>query len=120
MDTIRRIKLETTGHARVLRADMTAAERKLWHAIRGKQIYDCRFRRQHPVGSYITDFACIERMLVIELDGGQHQEQLGYDERRTAFLEARGWRVLRFWNNEVMENLDGVLWRIVEVLSSAP
>ncbi len=118
MDTLRRIKTETTGHARALRADMTAAERKLWHAIRGKQVYSHRFRRQHPVGAYIADFACIEKLLVIELDGGQHQEQLAYDERRTAFLEMRGWQVLRFWNNDVLNNLEGVLLHIAEALDS--
>jgi very-short-patch-repair endonuclease len=99
---------------------MTDAERMLWHAIRAKQLQGCRFRRQHPIGVYIADFACIDKKLVVELDGGQHQEQMDYDERRTLFLQTQGWRVLRFWNNEVLSNLDGVLSNIAEVLTSAP
>lgn len=91
-----RIKPERTDHARSLRGDMTLAEHRLWQVIRGKQIEDCRFRRQHPIGPYIADFACNDKSLVIELDGGQHQQQAGYDERRTAYLEALGWKALRF------------------------
>jgi len=99
---------------------MTFAEQKLWQALRGRQIEGCRFRRQHPIGPYIADFACLDKSLVIELDGGQHQERMEYDERRTAFLESLGWKVLRFWNNEVMSNLDGVLASVAEVLTAAP
>jgi len=80
----------------------------------------CRFRRQHPIGPYIADFACIERRLVVELDGGQHQGQNAQDEQRTAFMQTQGWQVLRFWNNEVLNNLDGVLSTIVEHLNHAP
>jgi len=75
---------------------MTIAERKLWQALRDKQLNGHRFRRQHPIGKYIADFACIERKVVVELDGGQHQDHVAYDERRTAFLQENGWRVLRF------------------------
>jgi very-short-patch-repair endonuclease len=99
---------------------MTEAERRLWQAIRGKQIQEHRFRRQYLIGPYIADFACIDRKLVLELDGGQHQEQIEYDKRRTEFLQSQGWRVLRFWNNDVLNNLDGVLASIVEALSAAP
>lgn len=99
---------------------MTDAERKLWQTIRGKQLSGFRFRRQHPVGPYIADFACVDQKLAIELDGGQHQDQLIYDERRTAFLQVQGWRVLRFWNNEVLNNLDGVLASVVGNLTAAP
>jgi very-short-patch-repair endonuclease len=99
---------------------MTDAERKLWNAIRGKQLFDHKFRRQHAIGPYIADFACIEKKLVIELDGGQHQEQVAYDERRTAFMQMHGWTVLRFWNNDVLNNLDGVLATIVEALNTQP
>jgi very-short-patch-repair endonuclease len=115
----RRIKSESTDNARSLRSDMTIAEHKFWQAIRGKQIEDCRFRRQHPVGPYIADFACIDKSLVIELDGEQHQDRITYDERRTAFLQAQGWQVLRFWNNDVLNNLDGVLAKVIEVLTAA-
>lgn len=117
---IRRISLDTTVKARYLRREMTDVERLLWRALRVKQLHGHRFRRQHPVGSYITDFACIEQKIIIELDGGQHQENLTYDEQRTAFLQAHGWRVLRFWNTDVLNNLDGVLATIVENLAATP
>jgi very-short-patch-repair endonuclease len=118
--TRHRINLTTTGNARALRSNLTDAEQMLWRAIRGKQLCDVRFRRQHPVGKYIADFACPDRMLIVELDGGQHQEQVVYDEARTGFLQAQGWTVLRFWNSEVLENLEGVLAVICETLSSPP
>ena len=116
----RRINPERTSNARSLRSDMPLAEKKLWQALRGKQLGDYRFRRQHPIGPYIADFACIDELLVIELDGGQHQDQVAYDARRTAYVESLGWQVLRFWNNDVLNNLDGVLAKVIEVLTSAP
>ncbi len=116
----RRIKPERTSNARALRGDMTVAEYKLWQALRGKQIEACRFRRQHPIGHYIADFACIEKALVIELDGGQHQDQMEYDERRTVYLQFQGWKVLRFWNNDVLSNLEGVLASVVDALTATP
>jgi len=99
---------------------MTDVEHLLWRAIRGKQVNACRFRRQHPIGPYIADFACIERRLAVELDGGQHQDQNSQDEPRTAFMQTQGWQVLRFWNIDVLENLDGVLATIAENLNHAP
>lgn len=99
---------------------MTDAEQLLWRALRGQQLSPHKFRRQHPIGQYIVDFACIEKKLVIELDGGQHQEQAVYDAQRTAFIETQGWRVLRFWNHEVMGSLAGVLAKIVEELKISP
>ncbi|MBI4808573.1 MAG: DUF559 domain-containing protein [Nitrosomonadales bacterium] len=116
----RRIPPITTARARRLRSDMTDVERRLWSAMRGKQLEGCRFRRQHAIGAYIADFACVERMLVIELDGGQHQDQKTYDNTKSRYLNHQGWQVVRFWNNEVLENLDGVLEVIVEKLNSAP
>jgi very-short-patch-repair endonuclease len=118
--TRHRIEKQTTINARELRSSMTDAEQRLWRSIRGKEIFSCRFRRQHPIGKYIADFACVEKKLVIELDGGQHQDQFAYDEHRTAFLQAQGWQVLRFWNNDVFENQNGVLASIADALRAPP
>ncbi len=105
--------------ARQLRRDSTQAERRLWYRLRGGQL-GVRFRRQVPVGPFIADFACVPARLVVELDGGQHVEQAEADARRTRSLEAQGYRVLRFWNHEVLENLEGVLQRIAEALAGRP
>lgn len=106
--------------ARTLRSNMTDVERVVWQAIRGAQMDGYKFRRQFAIGKYIADFACIEKKLVIELDGGQHQYHQDYDEQRSAFIQEQGWQVLRFWNNDVLENLDGVLHRISEKLKDSP
>jgi very-short-patch-repair endonuclease len=98
--------------ARELRRNPTDTERKLWHHIRDKQIENFRFRRQRPIGKYIVDFICLEANLVIKLDGGQHAEQLQYDAERTKYLTAQGLHVLRYWNNDVMQNIEGVLENI--------
>jgi very-short-patch-repair endonuclease len=99
---------------------MTNVERMLWRALRGKQLNGLRFRRQHPIGQYIADFAWVEQKVVIELDGGQHQEQFVYDEQRSAFLQAQGWRILRFWNSDILSNPDGVLSAIAENITVVP
>lgn len=96
---------------RELRGNLTEAEKKLWYRIRKKNM-GTRFRRQRPIPPYIVDFICLEKKLIVELDGGQHGEQEDYDRKRTEFLEAQGYRVLRFWNNEVMRNIEGVLQAI--------
>jgi very-short-patch-repair endonuclease len=90
---------------------MTDAEKKLWWRLRHIPIEDTHFRRQATIGPYFADFACHEQRLVVEVDGGQHGEtnQVKLDERRTSFLEMQGYRVLRFWNNEVMSNIEGVM-----------
>ena len=93
--------------ARELRRDMTPAERKLWQVLKGRHLDGHRFRRQHPMGPYIADFACLESGVVIEVDGGQHDES-EEELRRDRFMEAKGFKVLRFWNNEIMANLEGV------------
>ncbi|MFZ5819619.1 MAG: endonuclease domain-containing protein [Chloroflexota bacterium] len=103
-------------HAKELRRELTPAERKLWAALRGDGL-GVNFRRQHAVGNYVTDFCCIQEKLVIELDGGQHLEQEDYDNERTAFLQSRGYRVLRFWNKDVLDDLNGVIRVIREALA---
>jgi len=105
--------------ARRLRAASTGPEHILWHALRERlPLY--KFRRQHPIGNRIADFACPEKKLVIELDGSQHAEEIAADEKRTAELIAHGYRVLRFWNNDVTENLVAVLDTIYRELETAP
>jgi len=106
------------GRARRLRADMPPAELRVWYFIRKCQLEAARFRRQVPLGRYIVDFACLEERLVIELDGDQHAHRTTHDEARTAWLNAPGWRVLRFWNNEVYDNIDGVLETIRSAMLS--
>ena len=97
----------TLVKAKHLRRDMTDAERKLWSVLRGSQIEDAKFRRQQPIGPFIADFVCQEQKLIVEADGGQHAESAN-DVGRTAFLESKGYRVMRFWNNDILGNLDGV------------
>jgi very-short-patch-repair endonuclease len=101
--------------ARTFRREMTDAERRLWSLLRGRRLSGYKFRRQRPLGPFIADFACIEHRLVIEADGGQHNES-DRDARRTAWLEKLGWRVLRFWNNEILQNPEGVSDTILRVL----
>ncbi len=108
------------GHSRGLRREATGAEHNLWFNLRRKSLFGLKFRRQYPIGGFIVDFCCLERRLVIELDGGQHAEQVAYDERRTRFLASKGFRVLRFWNNEVLTNMEGVLQAIVQAAEVAP
>lgn len=103
------------NHARRLRQTLTDAERRLWSALRGRQLGGWKFRRQHPVGPYILDFACLEGRLAVEADGGQHADS-HYDERRSLWLIDQGWRVVRFWNNDILQNTEGVLTEILRVL----
>ncbi len=103
--------------ARNLRKNLTEVEKKLWYWLRRQNLHGTRFRRQAPMGRYIVDFACYEPRLIIELDGGQHSEQTVYDAKRDDWLRSQGFEVLRFWNNEVNENLEGVIQVIMERLS---
>jgi len=105
-------------NARQLRKNMTDAERAMWRLLRQRQISGLRFRRQVPIDQYIVDFACLEARLVIEVDGGQHFESEA-DKRRDAYLHGQGFRVLRFWNNDVLSNPDGVHRVITETLALA-
>ena len=106
--------------ARSLRENQTDAEGLLWHYLRHKQLDGHKFRRQQPIGPYIVDFACMPRKVIVELDGGQHAERRTHDERRDRFLQGQGYRLLRFWNNEVFENCFGVLERIYEAVQNPP
>ncbi len=100
--------------AKQLRRNMTPQECKFWELVRAHRFYNLLFRRQHPIGDYIVDFICRSKSLIVELDGGQHNlpEDKLYDERRTAYLESKGYKVLRFWNNEIDNNFEGVYLRL--------
>ena len=101
----------TSLEARRLRREETDAERRLWMHLRGHQL-GVQFRRQHPIGPYIVDFCCVERMLIVELDGGQHEDQRAQDEARTQWLAGRGFRVLRFSDHEALMETEVVLTEI--------
>jgi very-short-patch-repair endonuclease len=115
-----RMKRLNVDRAQGLRRNMTDAERLLWRHLRGRRFAGWKFRRQHEIGRYIVDFVCPSAGLVVELDGGQHAEQTERDAYRTRQLEALGYRVLRFCNNDVLKNGEGVLAVIVEALASVP
>jgi len=116
-------KIHSGKLQRALRNNMSDAEKALWRVLRGRQICGLRFRRQHPFGDYILDFVCLENRLVIEVDGGQHGQKAVYDENRTQKLQAAGFRVLRFWNNEVLKEMESVrekIWLVVRELQPHP
>jgi len=104
--------------ARQLRKNMTDAEQRVWYKLRHRQIDNCKFRRQAPIGTYIVDFVCFERKLVVEVDGSQHAERELKDLERTQWLNSQGFRVLRFWNHEVFEDGDWVIDTIAEALQN--
>ena len=105
-----------TKHTAIqLRKKSTPAERRLWSRIRDDQL-GVTFRRQHAVGNYIPDFCSPKAKLIIELDGSQHLEQEKYDEERTKYLESLGYKVIRFWNNDVTKNIDGVILAILHAM----
>lgn len=97
--------------ARKLRKNLTQQERKLWNLLKNKQFHNLSFRRQHPIGDYIVDFVCRSKKIIIELDGGQHNftENIEYDKERTLFFKNLGFKVLRFWNNDIDNNIEGVI-----------
>jgi very-short-patch-repair endonuclease len=101
--------MPSTDSGRALRRRSTDAERLLWRLLRGRQLTGLKFRRQQPVGRYVVDFVCLEQRLVIEVDGGQHAWRREADDEREAWLARQGYRVLRFWNNEVLRQPDAVL-----------
>ena len=105
-------------NAKKLRSNMTKEEIKLWNILRAKRFHSLKFRRQVPIGNYIVDFLCFEKMLIIELDGGQHNipDNITKDNLRTEYLERLGYKVLRFWNKDVWNNIEGVCKVIEENL----
>jgi very-short-patch-repair endonuclease len=104
---------------RRLRREQTKAESLLWQRLRGKRLKGAKFRRQHAIGNHIVDFCCLRHGLVIEVDGGQHAEDIEKDAARTARLEAQGFKVIRFSNDDVLRNLEGVLTSIVAALQES-
>lgn len=111
MENIRKI-------AKVLRKNQTPQEQKLWSLLRNKKFQNLKFKRQVPFEKYVADFFCENQKLIIEIDGGQHnfKENRLYDEERTKFFENEGYRVIRFWNKEIDENIEGVYLKIMEVI----
>ena len=109
-----------TKVARLLRKSSTDTERLLWQHLRAGRFYGHKFKRQQPLGNYVVDFVCFEARLIIELDGGQHADQADADKIRGQWLNGQGFRVLRFWNNEVLTNLEGVMQCMHAALSPSP
>lgn len=117
MDADRR-QPNTTALAKNLRKNMTAAERALWRHLRARRFVDQKFNRQVPIGRYIVDFCSFENRLIIEVDGGQHDESREKDDERTRYLGSQNFKVIRFWNNEVLTNIEGVMFEIEKALKS--
>ena len=107
-------------HVRALRKNMTDAENRMWYFLRNRRLEGYKFLRQHKIDNYIVDFICRDKKLIIELDGGQHMQNADYDQKRTEFLIANGYTVLRFWNNEIFCNVSAVLERILCSLKEIP
>jgi len=108
----------TMRRAGELRKELTPAERKLWAYLRGDKLNGVSFRRQHAIGNYIPDFVSIKKKLIIELDGSQHLEQAEYDAERSKYFESHGYKVVRFWNNQVENDLNGVIRAIEFALNN--
>ncbi|SDO98387.1 DUF559 domain-containing protein [Phyllobacterium sp. OV277] len=111
---------EIRGNAKSMRKALTDAELKLWNAVRAHRLMGLAFKRQMPIAGYIVDFACPTRRLIVELDGSQHGNDidLKYDQNRTRCLEADGWTLLRFWNDDVLRDIDGVCQHIISAALS--
>lgn len=104
-------------NARRMRHDMTEAELKLWNELRVHRLMGLGFRRQMPIGRYIADFACPEHEIIIEVDGSQHAEEIASDHARTRYLEQQGWQVVRFWNDDVLTDIDNVCTHILRLIA---
>ena len=111
--------MDASRKARELRHQSTDAERKLWSVLRNRQLDGYKFRRQVPIGNYTVDFVCFAKKVIVEVDGEQHQARAEYHEQRTRWLESRGFRVVRFWNNQVLNETDGLCEAISAVLQGA-
>ena len=111
---------ETLARAKRLRRDMTEAEKKLWYRIRADQLDGYQFRKQVPLDPYILDFACLRKKLALEVDGSQHAEISRAEEKRNRFLRREGYTVVRYWNTEVLQNIDGVLLDLLAKLKALP
>ena len=107
-------------YARTLRQTQTDGERKLWHFLRNRRLGGYKFRRQHPIGPYITDFCCEEERLIVEVDGSQHTTQAKQDAKRTSYLEAKGYRVLRFWADAAVRETEAMTETILQKLQKYP
>src|SRR3954447_3268314 len=114
-----RINPRQKKHARELRRDLTPTETKLWAALRDRRFVNLKFRRQRPVGPFIADFCCLDKKVIVELDGDSHAGKEEYDSARQKWLESAGWNVLRFWDSEVYENIDGVMQAIFNACSGS-
>lgn len=112
--------MELRENAKTLRIQMTDAKTRLWYHLRAHRFMGLKFKRQKPIGCYIVDFVCLEQFLVIELDGGQHLEQAARDRERDEYLRERGYRVLRFWNHQVLGEMEAVLERIRLEVAPSP
>ncbi len=108
--------------ARELRKNSTIQEKRLWNLLKNRQFHNLKFKRQHPIGKYIVDFICKEAKIIVEIDGGQHNEpeNIISDTERTKYLEGLGYKVIRFWNNEIYENIDGVIIKLEEGINPHP
>jgi len=116
-DVRERGRIVQRNRAKAMRSEPTEAEHRLWQILRAKRLAGFKFKRQLPIDHYIVDFVCLRERLIVEADGGQHSGSVG-DKRRDAYLKSQGFRVLRFWNNEIFENEEGVLTSILSALQS--
>lgn len=114
-----RMEFEMRPRARKMRREATDAERLLWRYLRDRRLCGFKFRRQQPLGPFIVDFVCFEARLIVEADGGQHDVQREYDAARTEYLRARGYHVVRVWNNDVLQNREAVIEMILRALTSS-
>ena len=107
---------KSLNNAKSLRTDMTDCEQRLWYYLRAKRFENIKFKRQVPIGDFIVDFVSKKNKIIIELDGSQHMEQVDYDKNRTKYLENLGYKIIRFYDNDIIENIDGVLETIKNFL----